>query len=50
MHKNGKVNPTAGRPRILTGHEVESVKAELTKRAEMLEPATRRELVEIVWP
>jgi hypothetical protein len=48
MKKNGKVNPIAGRPRILNDIEVEAVKAELTSRAQMLKPATRRELVDIV--
>ena len=50
MHKDGKVNPTAGRPRVLTDNEVDAVKAQLTSRAQMLKPATRRELVDIVWP
>ena len=50
MKKKGQVNPRAGRPKILLGHEVESVKSELTNRAGMLKPATRRELVDIVCP
>jgi hypothetical protein len=35
IKKSGKVNPTAGRPRILNDKEVNAVKAELTSRAEM---------------
>jgi hypothetical protein len=50
IKKNGKVNPTAGRPRILNDTEVQAVKSELTRRAEMLKPATRRELVDIIRP
>ncbi len=50
MKKNGEVNPTAGRPRILTDNEILAVKTDLTNRAQMLKPATRRELMDIVCP
>ena len=50
LKKNGKVNPTAGRPRNLIGDEVDAVKTELASRADMLKPATRRELVDIIRP
>jgi len=46
--KKGEVRETAGRPPVLEEIEVEAVKDELRRRAEMKLPATRRELVNIV--
>ena len=48
MKKEGLVRPTAGRPRVLEEKEEDEVKEEITRRADMMQPVTRRELLDIV--
>lgn len=46
--KNGDVRERAGRPSVLEGGELDTVTDDMRRRAEMMRPVTRRELVEIV--